>query len=497
MYRLVLLAILLGFTINLNAQFKLSGKIINYSGKEELKINIPAVYGFYRQNSIVIPVTKDGKFSIALPIDETKFVNLIYERKFHSLLLIKEKNLALQIDERDSTMKLISGTAISENKVMQEVDIESYPFFLRNGDQYAKLNFEELKSKVVLPYYADRDRKIKTVESSSISRQYQALISLELKSIAYNYLNDLARTQLANKATIDSLILYIFRNSDPKPSIYPAGPQYYAFASNYIRYLQTEALNYAKQNNVPSNKALPYIGMSLDSIKRLEGKISKAQWLSGIAAKNLPMLVVEQYSYQQILSAYHYKEIGEVEELANVFKFRFPSSKRLPDIYAKILTLKTLLAANEKDSQIKVLANQKSISSIYEVIKPYKGKVIYLDIWGTWCGPCKEELPFNAPLKAKFKDKDVVFVYLDMDEDEKEASWKEFIKVNGLTGIHFRKNRAEIGTFWKELLAGADDKEQYYPQYFIFDKEGKLVVTKAQRPSSKEELYSQLSQYLE
>lgn len=99
-------------------------------------------------------------------------------------------------------------------------------------------------------------------------------------------------------------------------------------------------------------------------------------------------------------------------------------------------------------------------------------------------------------LKATFKNKDVVFVYLDMDDDKRDAIWKEFIKVNNMTGIHLRKNKTTIDPFWKELLANNTDKQEYYPQYFIFDKQGKVAVSKALAPSRGEALYAQINQVL-
>lgn len=182
--------------------------------------------------------------------------------------------------------------------------------------------------------------------------------------------------------------------------------------------------------------------------------------------------------------------------LSEVFKKRFPQSKFNQEIDQKVNSLRQMLAQNESNTDIVVLKDYDKIQSVYDVIAKYKGKVVYLDVWGTWCGPCKEELKFMPQLKSAFTNKDVIFLYLDMDEEDRDAIWKEFIKVNGLTGVHFRKNRQTIAPLWKELLADAQDKAEYYPQYFIFDKEGKVAVSKALRPSDKEALYQQINSVL-
>jgi len=48
-------------------------------------------------------------------------------------------------------------------------------------------------------------------------------------------------------------------------------------------------------------------------------------------------------------------------------------------------------------------------SLFHELIKPYKGKVIYVDFWGTWCAPCRENMKYASQLKERLKGEDVIF----------------------------------------------------------------------------------------
>lgn len=494
--RLLLFVIILGYYSSASAQFKLSGKVLDYNGKEELQINIPLVFGFHKENSINIPIAKDGSFNILLPVKETKFANLIYKRTFHTLLLNPHKNLSVNL--KDTTLTLISGTALAESKVMQKIDIEEYPFFLKNegNNEFNKLSFTQLKEKVLKPYFAQRDEKINTVNASTIPFKYKLLIANEVKSIAYNYVNDYARTQVANKLMVDSLILEVFNKADIKPLVFPAGPKYFAFVDNYIRFLETKAFVKIKTEKIPANQPIPYFGISLDSANIIVKKYDKNYWRWVGVTQNFPLKTVEKYTFQQLINLYHEKDIRPLEGLTKAYQQQFPQSTHYKQVDANLLNLKKLLIENETNKRIKIFENFESVSTMQEIVNSFKGKVVYLDIWGTWCGPCKDELTYLPQLKEKFKDKDVVFVYLDMDEDSLDQSWRDFIKVNNMEGIHLRKNRKTIAPFWKELLANAKDKAEYYPQYFIFDKEGKLVVTKAKRPSEKEALYAQLADYL-
>ncbi|TKC05400.1 TlpA family protein disulfide reductase [Pedobacter polaris] len=494
--RLVLLLVLNIWCIQSYAQFKLSGKILDYDGKAELKINIPLVFGFYKENSVQIPVEKDGSFNIVLPIKESKFANLIYKRTFHTLLLNPNKTLTTNL--KDTTLTLISGIALPENNVMQKVNVEEYPFFFKNdgGNEFSNLSFLQLKEQVLNPYFTQRDEKIKIVNASTIAAKYKLLIVTELKSIAYNYINDYARTQVSNKRVVDSLILQVFDRADLKPLTFPAGPQYFAFVDNYIRFLETKAFVKIKAEQIPSNQPIPYFGISLDSANVIVKKFDKNYWRWIGATHNFPLNIVEKYTYQQLVNLYNNKELRPFKGLSSAFNNQFPQSIHYQDILSKTNSLHKMLSENETNANIQIATGFEKLNSIAELIQSYKGKVVYLDIWGTWCGPCKEELAFIPELKTRFKGKDVVFIYLDMDEEDKDSSWREFIKINKMEGIHLRKNRQTIAPIWKELLANAKDKAEYYPQYFIFDKDGKLAVTKALRPSSKEALYTQLENYL-
>ncbi|KQC02643.1 TlpA disulfide reductase family protein [Pedobacter sp. Hv1] len=496
--RTFVLLIVLSFAVSSFAQFRLSGKIINYTGKEELNINIPVISGFYKENSIHIPITKKGAFSIDIPIKGQKFANLIFQKKFYTLLLNPNKNLVLSLNESDQTLKILYGTALAENTVMQTVDLEQYPFFMDSdgSNKLAKLPLKELQKQVVLPYFTQRDEKIKKVQSATLAVKDKQAIIAELKYISYNYLNDFIRTQALDRTIMDSLIFEIFDNVDPKPETFPAGPQYYGFVRNYLSYLETKAFKQIKKENIKPNEPIPYFGISLDSANHIVKNYGKPYWRWIGSNKNFPTNVVEQYNYHQLIGLFIDKDLRQFEGLANAYKAKFPNGIYINDINTKLSSLQKMLLQNETNTQIKIVDGYEKMNSIYELIKTLKGKVVYLDVWGTWCGPCKEELTYLPSLKAKFKDKEVVFVYLDMDENDMDSSWRQFIKVNNLTGIHLRKNRQAIAPFWAELLANTADKAEYYPQYFIFDKEGKLVVAKAKRPSQKEELYTQLNNVL-
>lgn len=135
---------------------------------------------------------------------------------------------------------------------------------------------------------------------------------------------------------------------------------------------------------------------------------------------------------KQILLERCIKEIGE----------RFPTkdTKQYLDSYLKI-TRDTLLYSNIRDQyNLDANANQLLLKDIYgkstnleHLLNKYKGKVIYVDFWASWCVPCREEMIPSAKLREQYKGKDIIFLYLAYNDTEN--SWKKAIKKEGLHGI--------------------------------------------------------------
>ncbi len=114
------------------------------------------------------------------------------------------------------------------------------------------------------------------------------------------------------------------------------------------------------------------------------------------------------------------------------------------------------------------------INDVQRKLSDYKGKVVVLDIWASWCAPCRAEFPSLRMLEEELQGKDVVFIGLSLDTKYKD--WADMVKAENLLGVQLYTNS-------KGVIID-DYKIQAVPQFIVFSKEGKTVIFDAPRPSS-------------
>ena len=108
-------------------------------------------------------------------------------------------------------------------------------------------------------------------------------------------------------------------------------------------------------------------------------------------------------------------------------------------------------------------------------LESFKGKYVYVDVWATWCGPCRGEAPFYTQLAKDFKGKDIVFLGVSVDSD-KEA-WEKHIKKEEPNSVQIISDKD-----WSSSIA-ADYNINGIPRFILIDKEGNIVSANAKRPS--------------
>lgn len=172
----------------------------------------------------------------------------------------------------------------------------------------------------------------------------------------------------------------------------------------------------------------------------------------------------------------------------NEFNKEFPNNKLSKWIKPSIDNIITYHKnLEEKDSSI--VFWDKKINTLEDLCENLKGKLSYIDLWATWCSPCREELQHSIKLHKQLEDIGVQTVYISIDNKKSEDKWREMVKSLPLKGINILAS--------KKLNKDLSNKLKNFngiPRYLIISKDGKLIDQDAIRPSSGQRLIKYLKE---
>jgi len=208
--------------------------------------------------------------------------------------------------------------------------------------------------------------------------------------------------------------------------------------SNYaLKYLKGKVLDYTLSK------------LMYDNCGRITASAAK-YWISQVSAEG----------YRKLLIGHCQETLNKKEEVASKKKEEKGQSK------------KELLNTGDYPVLTDMSGKQFNFAK-------YKGKVIYVDFWASWCGPCRQEFPFSKKLHSSLSDKqkkNIVFLYISIDDDP--ANWKNAVEKLQLdNGDHgFSEGGWASEVVKKYQINGI-------PRYMIIDKNGTIVQPDAVRPS--------------
>ena len=137
------------------------------------------------------------------------------------------------------------------------------------------------------------------------------------------------------------------------------------------------------------------------------------------------------------------------------------------------LNQKYLDIENKNQQSIQSTGMSRGESLFRELVEPYKGKIILVDFWGTWCVPCLQALSKSQEEYQRLSQYNIVYMYFA--NNSPEAKWKDIIEqyqINGDNVVHFNLEPAEQKAIEQYFQVNS------FPSYFLIDKEGKLLPFK-------------------
>jgi thiol-disulfide isomerase/thioredoxin len=110
-------------------------------------------------------------------------------------------------------------------------------------------------------------------------------------------------------------------------------------------------------------------------------------------------------------------------------------------------------------------------------LESLKGKYIYIDLWATWCAPCRQEIPFLQKVEEQYSAKNIEFVSISIDAIEDREKWSKFVTEKQLGGIQLLADNEWQSQLIKEYGVNG------VPTFILIDPDGNIISARAPKPS--------------
>ena len=385
-------------------------------------------------------MNEDKKFGFVLPSLNEGFYYLSDQRRNSFIRIYLKQNDKLELELNEDGYNVISGS--KENKLLQEwatfSSVITSPAFNWMKDSATYLTYFP-KLEAFVPQVASFREKAKTK-----NKRFDALM------------------QMVIDVDVEHAAMYFLLTPN---TIHPKKEQYPAFYRQII------------QPGKYKTSALLEMGDAVELLSRYATfnyimNPSKER-PSNLLELNTQLFGNDTLKGAFVASSLRYKTYEELEKNIEPVK-RYLVSDSMKAAYFR--AMKTV-AEYKKGSPAFNFAYE-DISGKKVSMTDLKGKVVLIDVWATWCGPCKVEIPHLKQLEEEFKGKNVEFVSVSVDVLKDKEKWKTFVAEKELGGTQL-------------FAAGWSDITKYYditgiPRFMVFDQEGKIVTADAPRPSTPE-----------
>lgn len=267
---------------------------------------------------------------------------------------------------------------------------------------------------------------------------------------------------------------------------------YISKLSNYERYhgILTKNKDFKVSDKFPdAKKGLDYNNEEDFKISRIYKGLVIGKLFDGVRKRAKEKNIPFQTAAIEIIKA-HKSQLVKNEALKNLQYEVSSNNPKAEELYNEIMAIST-----DEDYKKKLTKQFKLIGKLgrgklspkfvnYEnnaggttSLDDLKGKYVYVDVWATWCGPCKQQIPFLKKIEKQYHNKNIEIVSISIDVKKDYNKWKEMIKKEKLGGI--------------QLLADKDWKSQFVqdygirgiPRFILIDPNGNIVSSDAPRPS--------------
>ena len=434
-YSFLLLIVILSSFTTPKATITLSGKITN---TDDGKIWIKGE-SFEKE----INLKPDGTFTEKLPIDYEGIYAIETSKNRMPIYFSKDSKMSLTADDSNfnSTLKYTGKGSIENQYIAMKTiitsEISNEELYKLNEAEFLK-KVKEIKGYIELLYqktkFSDSYFKEKEVENIHYFEQIKLIHYINVHGY-YAGLNGFVVSEnfpkIDNKMDLDneSDFLFSFEYQD-------------IVMRKFLQNIKRDDINlyFSTKDAIPEIKALKSQSIKNRLIQNGVNDIN----IENINYKN---------TYNEFLSITNDPKTKEV----------------LTTNYYN-----TIAVEPGKPSPTFNYENQKGGTTSLESLK---GKYVYIDVWATWCGPCRQEIPSLEKVEEQFQGKNIVFVSISVDNTKDREKWSKLIIEKKMSGIQLLADNELNSKFTKEYNING------IPRFILIDTNGNIINADAPKPS--------------
>lgn len=382
---------------------------------------------------------KDGTFSDTIKLDYPQYMRMMVGREYTNIFLEPGKNVEMTVDmtNMDSTISYAGAGGESNNYLAKKLlasqnDMGFMDLFGKEADEFIQV-ISDMKAS-----------RLATLTDANVSNM--TFINLEKQSIESQY--------LAAKINYESYYQYVTKNEDFKVEANFLDDVHAANKDDEAAY---------KSGSSYTNLVMNYFTVTLmqDNAEDAFTKIGqlKSEFIKEAIAKQITNRLTPG---DENLEA-KYAGVKSVSK----------DSATLANIEVRTEKLRKLMAGNPSPT-----FDYENYNGGNTTLADLKGKYVYVDVWATWCGPCKREIPFLKELEREYHGQPIEFVSISVDRKPDYDKWREMVADKELKGVQLFADKD-----WKsDFVQGYDI--QGIPRFILIDPDGNIVNPNEMRPSS-------------
>lgn len=423
----------------------LDGKVINHSE------NIIKIRDIDNNTVKELNILEDGQFRDTLYDLSPGYYRISLDKESSTLFLKPGTEISVNLDYNlfDETLKF-EGTGSAENNYLSATYLNNEKL----GDTLTYKYFGSLDEENFIKKVSDLKENQLTFLSNQegLSEEFK---KLEESNILYTWANRMQNYEAQKKyvsGDTDFRVSDNFKSFNDQLSL---NNNELANLTSYRDYLHNYySAQIVSDEDLAKDYSLNYIKLIADEVK-------------GESLKNSLLYADAKYGITYT---------SDVQPYFDVFMTASTNEEHKKDIkekYDKLIKV-------SKGQPSPTFENYENYDGSTTSLNDLRGKYVYVDVWATWCGPCKREIPYLKEITEQFKDKDITFVSMSIDNPKDHDKWQEMVAQENLKGVQiFAPNAWESDFVQDYSILGI-------PRFILIDKDGMIVNSNAPRPSSEE-----------